>query len=263
MGRALNSGLAALWIAVSASAATAVTGDPTAIDIAKKMIEAHGGMQTWEAAPSVAFEDSMIPAGAGFGLRARVIVEQGRRRASLEYPSMNTRLGWDGKMAWGYNWNLPYPPRFIALLDYYFLNLPWLTMDPGVILGAPGKGKLWDDPVEYTTLKMTFEPGVGDTPGDYYVLYVHPDNHMLHACRYIVTYASLLPEGMSATPEHILIYDRYKNVGGLIVPVHYTIYETDKKPYASCDIEGWSFSRPFDPALVSMPEGAVVDNSKP
>ena len=47
------------------------------------------------------------------------------------------RLAWDGRRAWSENWNAPYPPRFMALLNYYFLNLPWLTSDPGVILGDP------------------------------------------------------------------------------------------------------------------------------
>jgi hypothetical protein len=173
------------------------------------------------------------------------------------------RLGWDGKETWGENWSVPYPPRFLALLNYYFLNLPWLTMDDGVVLGAPGSEKLWDDPVEYITVKMEFEPGVGDTPDDYYVLYIHPENYLLKGCRYVVTYQSLLPEGVESTPEHVLVFDRFQTVDGLVVPIHYSIYELDRTAYATCAIENWSFNKPFDESKVKPPVGAVVDRSTP
>ncbi len=50
------------------------------------------------------------------------------------------------------------------------MNLPWLAADPGVNLNEPGTGRLWDDPIEYITVKMTYEQGMGDTPDDYYTL---------------------------------------------------------------------------------------------
>ena len=43
-------------------------------------------------------------------------------------------------------WQAPTPPRFLALLNYYFLNLLWLTQDPGVIFASPQTARLWDDP---------------------------------------------------------------------------------------------------------------------
>jgi hypothetical protein len=110
---------------------------------------------------------------------------------------------------------------------------------------------------------MTFEAGVGDTPDDYYVLYIDPKTHKMKGCRYVVTYKGLLPEGMTKTPEHILIFDEFATVEGLQVPTHYTIYETDHKVYADCGISNWSFQKPFDSARMTMPEGAVVDDSTP
>lgn len=253
----------ALAAQFGAGGTMAATGDAQSLAIVAKMIEAHGGMERWRSAPTVSFTDHVVPAGAPAGLVGNTTVEQGRRRAYIEYPAMNMQLGWDGDKAWGENWGVPYPPRFLALLDYYFLNLPWLALDPGVVLGPPGSARLWDDPVEYITIRMTFEAGVGDTPDDYYVLYIHPVNYLLKACTYIVTYQSLLPEGVSATPEHTLVYDRYQTVDGLVVPIHYTIYESDKREYASCTIENWSFSEPFDAEKVEMPAGAMLDTSTP
>ncbi len=231
--------------------------------IIRAMIEAHGGMERWASAPTVSFEDHFIPAGAPSGQPSRVMVEQGRRRTYIDFPGTAMRMAWDGEQAWSENWQMPFPPRFMAQLNYYFLNLPWLTMDPGVYLGQPEAGRLWDDPTEYVTVKMTFGESVGDSPDDYYVLYIHPETHRLKACRYIVTYEALVPEGASSTPEHILVYDEFTTVDRLVVPTRYTVYETDHSVYGTCEIRDWSFSKPFDAANLAMPEGAVLDTSIP
>lgn len=235
----------------------------SAAEIIGAMVEAHGGMERWASAPTVSFEDEFRQGTAESGAPSRVTVEQGRRRAYLDFPGTEMRLAWDGDKAWSENWESPYPPRFLALLNYYFVNLPWLAKDPGVILGEPGKARLRDDPTEYLTVKLTYEAGVGDTPDDYYVLYIDPETHRLRANEYIVTYRSILPEGVEASNPHVLVYDEYDTVDGLVVPTHYTIYETDGTVYASCAIRDWSFDRPFDEGRMVMGEGAVLDGSAP
>ncbi|MCP4201905.1 MAG: hypothetical protein GY769_08225 [bacterium] len=222
------------------------------------MIEAHGGMEAWESAPSVYFEDLW---GEG-PMWSQIQVEQGNRRALIDYPGTEMRMGWDGEQAWSANWEAPMPPRFFALLNYYFLNLPWLTLDPGVVLEETGTTTLAGDPTEYRTVKMTFEEGIGDTPDDYYDLLIHPETHRLHANRYIVTYSSILPEGVEHSPGHLLVYDDWATVDGLIVPTRFTIYE-DGNVYATCQIRNWSFQEPFDEARLKMPAEAVIDNSQP
>ncbi len=234
-----------------------------ALEVVESMIAAHGGMERWASAPTVSFEDEFRPGEATEGGVSRVTVEQGPRRAYIDFPGSEMRMSWDGEKAWSENWAAPYPPRFLALLNYYFLNLPWLALDPGVHLGEPGTARLWDEPTEYVTVKMTFGEGVGDTPGDYYVLYIHPETHRLAATEYTVTYQALLPEGVESTPPHILVFDQHTTVDGLLVPTHYTIYETDRSVYASCDVRDWSFTRAFDTSRMSMPEGAAIDDSTP
>ena len=108
----------------------------------------------------------------------------------------------------------------------------------------------------------TFEAGTGDTPDDYYVLYIHPEVHRLHACEYIVTYQSILPPGTAATAPHLLIYDKWTTIDGLTVPARFTIYEGDKV-YASCALENWSFQKPFDTTRMQMPKSATLDTSQP
>ena len=50
---------------------------------------------------------------------------------------------------------------------------------------------------------------------------------------------------------------------GLVVPTHYSIYEKDGTPYATCVIRDWSFRRPFDESRLEKPEEAVIDDSTP
>jgi len=236
----------------------------SAEEIVDAMIEAHGGMEAWASAPTVSFEDRFSRPGAEEpGPWTRVVVEQGPRRAYIDVLGTDMHMAWDGEKAWSVNWKMPTPPRFLALLNYYFVNLPWLAKDPGVLLGQPGKAKLWDDPTEYITIKVTYESGVGDTPEDYYVLYIHPETHQLKGCEYIVTYKSLLPEGVAHTPPHILVFEEFETVSDLVVPTKYTIYETDQSVYASCEIRNWSFSKSFDSSRMEMPEGAVIDETEP
>lgn len=250
---ALPSGRAVAWDSEVGSAA----------EIVDAMIAAHGGMEAWKNAPTVSFTDTWYTGGSTEGQTARVMVEQGARRATIDMAGSGARMAWDGERAWSLNWTSPIPPRFLALLNYYFLNLPWLVKDPGVVLGEPGTGTLWDDPAEYTTVRVTYEPGTGDTPDDYYVLYIDPGTHRLAACEYIVTYADLLPPGVEHTPPHILVYDEFETVNGLVVPTRFTIYLEDHAVYARCDVTDWSFEKPFDPARLAMPDGGKVDTSRP
>lgn len=261
MGFVLSVGILALWVS-GFGLKEAVTSQNGARQIVKKMIVAHGGLERWKSAPTVSFEDHLRAPGVPSPLVSRVTVEQGRRRAYLDYPDNGMRLGWDGERAWSENWAHPYPARFMALLNYYFANLPWLTMDPGVRLGEPGTARLWDDSTNYVTIRMTFDEGVGDTPDDYYVLYIHPTTHQLSAVEYVVTYAAILPEGVKASPPNVVVYEEHAKVDGLIVPIRYTIYsKKDRSVQVAWEILDWSFSKPFDSARLMMPEGAVVDES--
>jgi len=247
-----------------AAPAVAVSGSRADVPaIVVEMIEAHGGYETWRNAPSVHFRDTWWSPGETSGSTTVVNVEQGARRAWLEVPDTGARVGWDGERAWSVGWTSPAPPRFMALLNYYFLNLPWLTLDPGVHLEVTGTGTLLDDPTEYVTVRMTFGEGVGDTPDDWYRLYIHPESKRLAGTAYVVTYDALLPEGVASTAEHVLVFRETTTVGGLVVPTAFSIHEPDGSDYAACTVEDWDFTRPFDATKLDMPEGAVIDTSRP
>ena len=223
-----------------------------------EMIDAHGGYERWASAPSITFVDEWED-GRGF----HTTVEQGSRRAYLEAEGGNVRVAWDGTTCTSVGWpEGGAPPRFLVLLNWYFVNLPWVVRDPGVAL-EEGTGRLLDDPTEYHTLHMTFEEGVGDTPDDWYELYIHPETKQLAGCRYTVTYRALLPEGVESTPPHVLLFDGWTTVDGLLVPTHFTIREENGDPYSSAGFSGWSFREPFDESKLDLGPGAAADTSTP
>ncbi|GJM44313.1 MAG: hypothetical protein DHS20C21_11550 [Gemmatimonadota bacterium] len=236
--------------------------DEAAQQLVDEMIVAHGGMANWKAAETAYFEDQWTYQGGQKGPLSKITVDQRTRRAYHDYTEMDATVVWDGEKAWSTNWAMPMPPRFLATLNYYFLNLPWLAKDPGVRLATEAPRRLPDDATEYLTVRVTYEAGVGDTPDDYYVLYIDPVRKMLKACEYIVTYQAILPEGVEHSPPHVLIYETFATVNGLLVPTAFTIYE-EGEFYAGCEIANWSFDGVFDEGRMIRPEGAVVDTSQP
>ena len=227
-------------------------------DVVNRMIEAHGGLEKWRSAPTVSYQMTVEPTGRPKRL-SRETVEQGRRRAYQDYPELGYRMSWDGEKAWTENWKDTRSARFAALTNYYFINLPWLAADPGVILSEPGTGRLPDDATEYITVKMTFETGVGDTPEDYYILHIDPASYLLKAAEYTVTFGRTEP-----SEPRIFVYDEFTTVDGLIVPTKCTTYiKADYALHRLREISGWSFREPFDESRMVMPSHAVVDTTIP
>ena len=134
------------------------------------MIAAHGGMERWSRAPTVSFLRRAEVAGDPRPWVLHETIEQGRRRIYQDWPEDQAQLVSDGSEVWTVNWNKIYPPAFVAQIGFYFLNLPWITQDPGVVLEETGRGSHPSSDAEYVKIGMTFEPGTGETPGDRYVL---------------------------------------------------------------------------------------------
>jgi hypothetical protein len=225
------------------------------------MIEAHGGLERWRSAPTMRFTDAFLPAGAESALESHVTVEMSSRRAYLDFPAMDAQIVWDGEKAWSVNWQRRTPPRFLALLSFYFVGLPWLTADPGVHLSEPRTGTLPDDPTEYITVKMTFGEGVGDTPDDYYLLFIDPSTHLLKATEFTVTYADVLAPDEEFKKD-LGIFETYGEFEGLKVPTRFPIY-VDGELAGTYEWREVSFSQPFDDSRMKMPDGVVIDTSQP
>ncbi len=244
--------------------------------IIAKMIAAHGGLEKWRNSPSVSFHSHLK---VNFGNNNWVpfweeaTVDPISRRVYSKLPNPDGTHGliaFDGKQAWSAG-NLQgisrAPARFTAWRNFYLFNLPWLTVDPGVNLSAVGRSKipvLPDDAKEYFTIKLTFESSAGDTPKDYYILYIDPDSYLLRASEYIMTYASMMQGGAEASPPSVFVWEKTEKVEGFVVPVRYTAYWKDKSVAVKDGaISHWSFRQPFDAARLVMPTDGKLDDSRP
>ncbi|QCK15561.1 DUF6503 family protein [Mangrovivirga cuniculi] len=98
--------------------------------------------------------------------------------------------------------------RFDVLTWSYFYMLPYKLNDPGVIFEPIGIKEM--EGKEYRVAKMTFKPGTGDAPDDWYYLYIDPETLLIHAAAYIVTYGSGDQEKAEEDP-HVIIYNDFDN----------------------------------------------------
>ncbi|MFL1896979.1 DUF6503 family protein [Aquimarina sp. 2-A2] len=108
--------------------------------------------------------------------------------------------------------------RFDMFTWTYFFGLPYKLSDEGANI-VMADDKSLDDKI-HSTAKMTFEPGTGDAPDDWYVLYKDNESNLLKAAAYIVTFGN--KEGEEKKPEpHAIQYKDYQMVDGIPVAMQW------------------------------------------
>ena len=276
MKRLLLAALAMALFAASlpADAATprngrAISEDEQAVQIVQRMMAAHGGFHRWSSRETCSFVHSMTAPGyEDDPWVSREVIEQSTRRTYQDWPRDDARVAFDGKRVWSLNWQRGNPPKFMVNMAYYFLNLPWITQDAGVYLEASGTGRFPNAEKDYLTVRMTFGEEIGDTPDDYYVLFVDPDTFTLKAAEYVVTFAPMLdlfgaPADTKFLGPFWKVYTEWTEVDGLTVPTRYDTYMADGNVMGIHEVEEWSFRAKFDESRMRMPADAVVDDSDP
>ena len=137
-----------------------------------------------------------------------------------------TQLVFDGEKAWVSPDSATFKQARFHLLTWpYFLAVPFKLRDGGVRVGWMGDLPLGEGK-HYPALRVTFAPGTGDAPRDWYILYRDGETNRLKAMAYIVTYG----KAASDKPEdpHAITYDDYRNVGagdGVVIPTRWTFYD--------------------------------------
>lgn len=137
----------------------------------------------------------------------------GRARIDLDEGG---RLVFDGEHAWSIaSGEQAFPmTRFHLLTWPYFLAAPWKLSDPGTLMSPIDERPLQGE--RLPSARMTFVPGTGDTPDDWYVVFADPETNALRALAYIVTYGQSLEQANEE--PHVATYEEYSQVGGLMVP---------------------------------------------
>ena len=149
-------------------------------------------------------------------------IATGRTRMELDD---GTVLIYDGTKAWVSPASSTIEAARFHLLTWpYFLAAPMKTGDPGTHLEVQELKVL--NRRMCKTAKLTFNPGVGDTPDDWYILHANSRNGLLYGMVYILTYSTSFVE--AEKNPHAIIYDGYQQIDGISLSNSWSFYEWDK-----------------------------------
>jgi hypothetical protein len=232
-----------------------------------KATEAHGGLQAWFSGRALEFRYDYQPVqGTRRNSLQTIDLLSARAYHDLEHPTKG-KLAFDGKEAWmKLEGEGKFAARFWALTPYYFVGMPFVLSDPGVRLQlSPDTAEAAGLPPAHV-VRASFDPGTGDAPDDYYVVYIAKDDHRVLAVRYVVSYAPFFKgKPMKSTPEKLLVYEDLQAVGPLKLSSKHVFYKFPEGKRAEkvtvADVSGFRYGAPFDEQRLAMPKGAVVDEA--
>jgi hypothetical protein len=212
------------WVAARVDAARARLQATPAGRLVWAAMDAQGGLARWYGNGPIGFRFDYRPTGDRPGHDTYEIADtwSARTRHTLADPP-GVEFGWSGAQAWvhpadadpGVN------VRFWSLTPYYFVGLPFVLADPGVQLSMDPPASLEGRPCD--VVRATFGTGTGDSPGDYYVLYLDASSHRLRGIRYVVAYPGFFPPGQHS-PEKLMTYDGDQTVSGIALPTAYRTF---------------------------------------
>ncbi|WP_164076208.1 hypothetical protein [Flavimarina sp. Hel_I_48] len=110
--------------------------------------------------------------------------------------------------------------RFDLFTWPYFFALPFKLDDQGANLERLGERDFDGELRE--TYKLTFAPGTGNSPDDWYLIYLNEDE-TVHAAAYIVTYGGKKQAEAEKNP-HCIVYDNYQEVQTVPVATSWKFY---------------------------------------
>jgi len=153
-----------------------------------------------------------------------------------------------------------YDTRFWALTPIYFLGQPFILDGEGVNLELLPK-KIYREK-NNDVVKVTFDPGTGDAPDDYYILYFDVDTHRLSVIRYIVSYPAYFKKG-EHLPEKFMDLSEYKTINGITLPTYYKTHwlaegEQPGEYITKIEVSDIEFVKNLGEDFFKGPEGANI-----
>jgi hypothetical protein len=219
--------------------------------VIEAMLDAHGGIDRWRAIPAISFTD--------------VMHDEYHERGGWAW--WVASIGYDGTDVWSENWQRGNPPALMVHFFYYFVNLPWITQDDGILLSEPVEFN-WpgtDTPLIEVKMEYSSRPAPGKSANGYFVLYIDPESYRLVGYQYANGYRPLL-DAFGFPPEQKLFgplwrkITAYEEVGGLLFPTAFhTMPEAGERIVGDHLILNIDITTPFDEARAQIPEGGVVD----
>jgi len=171
-----------------------------------EVLKAHGGLDQWRGFKALSYdlkhENDSVPT-------EHYMLDLLNRKDLTAADSF--KIGFDGKEAWvapnkkAFKGN---SARFYHNLYSYFLSIPFIVADPGVIYASD---TLTIDGKHYDVIKINFESGIGDADKDAYKILVDPSTKQMEKLLYTVTYYS----GEAHENYNALSYEDWTDISGL------------------------------------------------
>lgn len=244
---------AAAWLLVSSSSAFAQLDS---------CIDAHGGLAKWRGYRSVEFDQSWTSAKG---------TKQDHQLFDLQSRSgLITSASYTLGSSQGEVWIKPdakalggTPPRFYMWTPFYFFAMPFVFADEGAIREPLGK-KAYEG-IEYDAVKVTYKKDTGDSPDDFYIVYVDPKSQEMKLASYVVTFPALRKgRPIDQLEAHAIVFASWQEVGGLKVPKLAKFFtwkneKTEGEPLGTLEFSNVKFSEAgADAARFAKPADAVV-----
>lgn len=213
------------------------------------ILEAHGGLANWQKLQTFKFD---LPAN-----EEQNQVDLWTRKSLITTPKY--KIGSDGNKVWMLQDSTFFEsdPRFYHNLMFYFVAMPFVLADPGIIYEPVPDLEV--DSQAYAGIKISYESNIGDAAKDNYILYFDKATNEMTYLAYTVTYFS-----KEASDQYRLIKYTFDDIDGLKLPtqMQWFKYENGQvgEPRGEPRIvENIKISEtPVDSAIFSIPEGATL-----
>lgn len=282
---------AAAVAAIGAHAQPAYDSD-AARRLTEQMVEAHGGLERWRAAPAIATTFAIylasLPVGGEEGPGAErsyidnwrfftATIEPSTSRGYVDIPTEGMpgpEAGFDGETWWGTAYRLdagPFRDGPLQLLwcHYAMINMPFLTQLDGVSIAATGKQVIAfpRGAEELDAIRVTYET-LGK-PG-FYDIYIDPETRLMRAWRHTAAFPAL-PGGvvlnaMFNGPDGagiLRIVDQHREFDGVVIPTSYTTLNAEGGVLGAHLVVDASYTDEFDAALARPPAETQIARSLP
>ena len=255
------------WVTPRVEEAEARLGESEAGRLIAEAIEAHGGLRSWLGHGTIEFEFDYAPLGNPDGRKHTFQrVDLWSARAHHREIEGDAEFGFDGETSWMKPNAEAFSPssRFWSLTPYYFVGIPFVLADPGVILTRLEDAEL--EGKSYQLVKATYEAGTGDSPGDYYIVYLDPETHRVAALRYVVSFPGMFAPG-EHSPEKIMLYTNAVEAGGLVFASEYHTHRWNAEEgvpgerVTSILASRFALGETYPDSTFAAPEDAVIEEA--
>lgn len=227
-------------------------------------MEAHGGLSKWYGNGALAFRFNYQPLDGKTPRDSYQVVDIWRNRSVHTSSADSTaKFGWTGKTAWVKTKDstaFEYDTKFWALTPLYLMGYPFILDGEGVNLELLPQTNYKEK--TNNVVKVTFDPGTGDAPDDYYILHFDVNTHLITATRYIVSYPEYFKDG-GHNPEKFMEVGELIDVDGILLPNGLKTHWTDKngRPgdyLTKIEVTDMHFIKSLEPDFFEVPDGAKI-----